>query len=66
MFKIQHGFGPIDEGIDKCWDVKESPHIHLSETAQQVADYLYESNVKDLMTTQPDWWQSYWVRVVTA
>lgn len=65
MFKVQEGFGPIDDSPRECWGVKVTKLTFTSEqTAQEFAERRYEGKVARLMKSQPDWWKSYWVRVI--
>ena len=65
MFKVQEGFGPVDDGLAKCWGVRVTKRAFASEEAAEAySENRYESRVARLMTDSPDWWQSYWVRVV--
>ena len=66
MFKVQEGFGPIDDGAGDCWDI-ETVGIHGSEQeAQAHSERRYEAEVARLIREGSEWWKSYWVRVVPA
>ena len=65
MWKVQEGFGPIDDSPRECWGVKVTKMTFKSEqAAQDFAERRYEAKVARLMKSTPDWWKSYWVRVV--
>lgn len=65
MWKVQEGFGPVDEGIKKCWSVRTTRMTFQNEEdAQAFSEARYETRVARLMKSQPDWWKSYWTRVV--
>ena len=64
MFRIQEGFGDL-ANIEECWDVKSMLcEFADEESAKEFADLRYEAKVKKLMSTMPDWYKSYWVRVI--
>ena len=65
MFKIQEGFGDVFQ-IQKCWGVKEHSNFDNEEAANSFADSYYELRVSELSQSQPEWYKSYWVRVIPA
>ena len=66
MFKIQEGFGDL-ENLKECWGVKEhSNTFDDDESAKEFADQYYELRLGELYQSQPDWYKSYWVRVIPA
>lgn len=64
MFKVQEGFGPVTDSLEQCWDVADVATFDTAADAEAHSAARYESEVTRLMTDNPDWWQSYWVRVV--
>ena len=65
MFKVQEGFGPFEENPRECWGVKTTRMTFTNlKDAQDFAERRYDRKVKTLMKSQPDWWKSYWVRVI--
>jgi hypothetical protein len=65
MFIVQEGFGPVQEGVDKCWSVRNTRMtFNTKEKAERFSERRYERMVKVYQRTQPDWWKSYWTRTV--
>jgi hypothetical protein len=65
MFAVQEGFGPVDEGLHKCWSVRRTRiNFQTEKEAERFSERRYERMVKVYQRTQPDWWKSYWTRTV--
>ena len=65
MFKVEEGFGDL-KNIESCWGVKSAKEFDDEESAREFADFYYEFRVAELSQSQPDWYKSYWVRVIPA
>ena len=62
-FKVQEGFGPL-ENLSDCWDVEVVRCFGTEKEAQEFSEKWFEVRIPHLMQSQPDWWKSFWVRVV--
>jgi hypothetical protein len=63
-WKVQEGFGPFDEGLKKCWDVRTTKRVFTSE--DEAARYSEQRYEKRVATLSSDWFQSYWTRVISV
>lgn len=63
-FKVQEGFGPVDDNPGDCWDVEVIRCFGTEREAQEFAERWFEVRMPRLMKSQPDWWKSFWVRVI--
>jgi len=67
VWEVIRGFGPVDEGHAKCFDVQRLRRRFTSEAdAVAFAESHYDARVGKLMRRMPDWWQSFWVIVRPA
>lgn len=64
QWEVLRGFGPVDEGMEGCFDVEVLKRKFASEgDAVAFAQSHYEQRVAKLMRRMPDWWQSFFVIV---
>jgi hypothetical protein len=65
MWTVQEGFGPIDEGIKKCWNTRQSRRrFQTEQEADLFSEKRYDRQVARHQRSQPDFWKSYWTRTV--